>query len=324
LPPKATLAVHRGVAGSEVFLDGNRVGVVRPDGNFSMEGVDPGKHSVSVQHDRYKPLQSDQVFAAGKSIELDGTLQSAFGTLKIEMNPQVADLHLKIRRQNDNQERDVKETTLSLPEGIYTVFASAPRYQDTTATVRVTPDNTSVATLLMKVVPVVPAVIVAPPAAPSGFTLNDWFKTGEWTRDGQTLRRQGGNFVLVPLNLTAATIRFTGMVLRGRRLEWVAGYRDEKNYYLFQMDDTNFNRTEIADGKRSKTAKVAHQAHRDAYSTFTIEITPRGISHTISHDQSSLALETWEPANGFPPGKFGFNISGRDEIGLTEFRLTPK
>lgn len=323
LPAKATLAVHRGLAGSEVFLDGNRIGVVRPDGNFSMEGVDPGKHSVSIQHDRYKPLQSDQLFASGKSIDLDGSLQSLFGTLRIEMSPPVSDIRLRVRRQGENQDREVKETTLSLPEGTYTVFGSAPRYQDAAATVRITPDTTAVATLTMKAVPMAPAVIVTPPA-PASFLLSDWFKTGEWTRDGQTLRRQGGNFVLVPINLTAAAIRFTGMVLRGKRLEWVAGYRDEKNYYLFQIDDTNFNRTEVVDGKHSKTMKTPHQARHDAYNTLTIEITPRGISHGISHDQSSLSLETWEPAGGFPSGKFGFYIQGRDEIGLTDFRLTPK
>jgi len=326
LPAKATLAVHHGLTGSEVFLDGNRIGVVGADGEFSVGSLEPGKHSVSLRHERYKPVQADQLFVAGKSIELDGALQSLFGTLKIDLSPPVSDLHLRIKRQGDNQDREVKETTLSLAEGTYTVVASAPRYQDATATVHVSPDGTSVATLAMKAAPVAaaPKPAVAPPAAPVSFLLADWFKTGEWTREGQTLRRQGGNFVLVPLELTAATIRFTAMSLHGKRLEWIAGYRDAKNYYLFQMDDMNFNRTEVVDGKHSKTAKVPHQAHRDAYNTFTIDITPRGISHSISHDQQSLLLETWEPAAGFPAGKFGFLIEGKDEIGLTEFRLIQK
>ncbi len=329
VPAKARLAVHHGIAGAEVFLDNNRIGVVRPDGEFSVEGLDPGKHSVSIRHDRYKPFQADQVFPAGKSTDLDGALQSLFGTLRIETTPAVADLHLRIRRQNDNQDRDVKETTLSVQEGTYTVFASAPRYQDASVTVRVTPDGTAVATLAMKIVPVAPAVIVASPAPAAAFVLNDWFKTGEWTREGQTLRRQGGNFVLVPLELTAANIRFTAKSLKGKRLEWVAGYRDPKNYYLFQLDDMFFNRTEVADGKHGKTVKIPHQAQRDAFNTLTIDINPRGITHSISHEQQpslerSLQLETWEPAGGFPQGRFGFLIQGKDEIGLTDFRLTPK
>jgi hypothetical protein len=32
--------------------------------------------------------------------------------------------------------------------------------------------------------------------------------------------------------------------------------------------------------------------------------------------------DDWEPSVGMPPGKFGFHIPGRDEIGLTDFRLT--
>jgi hypothetical protein len=70
--------------------------------------------------------------------------------------------------------------------------------------------------------------------------------------------------------------------------------------------------------------KIPLQTPRDAFTTFSIEITPRGITHSVSRDQHDVELETWNPATGFPAGQFGFLVQGRDEIGLAEFRLTQK
>ena len=192
--PKATLAIHRGLPGAEILVDGKHVGLVRSDGEFSAAYIDPGKHSIQIRHDRYKTIQSDQLFANGKAIELDGTMQGLFGTLKIEVSPVLTDLHLRIRRQGEPQDRDIKETTLSLPEGTYIVLASAPKYQDAAVTVRITPDGTSVASLSLRALDL-PVAKVTPPPKPAlaSFLLNDWLKSG-WTRDGTSITHQGGGF----------------------------------------------------------------------------------------------------------------------------------
>jgi hypothetical protein len=316
--PKWCLIANVSISSSDTLT----VGVVNPDGNSTLASVEPGKHSVSLRHDRFKTVESSGTFVAGKSFELEGAIQSLVGTLKIETSPQVPDLHVRIRRQGESQDREVKDASVPLPEGTYTVTASAPKYQDAMTTVRVNADSTTVAVLGMKAIaaPASPKPVVVPsPPQVTAFLLNDWLKTGDWTRDGQMLRQQGGNFVLAPFNLTAASIRFSAKVLKGKRLEWVAGYRDPRNYYLFQLDDSN-----LADGKHSKTVKIPLQIPRDAFATFSIEITPRGITHAVSRDQRDGELETWQPATGFPAGQFGFSVQGRDEIGLADFRLTPK
>ena len=161
------------------------------------------------------------------------------------------------------------------------------------------------------------------PTTPS-FVLNDWLKTPGWTRDGSTLTHQGGDFVLAPGELTAANVQFTVILLRGKRIEWVAGFRDAKNYYLFQMDDTNFTRTEVADGRHLKTFKVPHGAKRDAYNSFSIDISAKGISHGILRDGKWVALDNWLPSSGTAAGQFGFHIPGRDQIALSDFHLVPK
>lgn len=321
LQAQSALAIHHGLAGSAVLLDGSRIGTIGSDGEFSNGTVEPGRHTIALRHDHYKTLQSDEIFLVGKTIDLDGSLQSSPGTLKIEFSPQVSDARIRLHRQGENQERDVKETTLNLAEGTYTVSVSAPHYQDASVTVHVSPDSTSVATLNMSAI----AMKAAPPIVPSGdWLLNDWLKVPGWAHDGQVLTRKGGDLVLIPKDLTSATIQFTVISLHGKRLEWVAGYRDPKNYYLFQIDDTNFNRTEIADGKHSKTVKVPYQTNRDAYSTLSIEITPRGITHSIVQDQQWHVLDKWEPEGGVQLGKFGFYVQGHDEIAVAAFRLTQK
>jgi serine/threonine-protein kinase len=324
---RGTLAVHHGIAGAEVRVDGARIGVVRTDGEFSAAYIEPGKHTVSIRHDRYKTLDSEQVFAAGKTIDLEGALHSTFGTLKIELSPPTADAHVRVRRQGETQDREVKENSLSLPEGTYTVSASAPHYQDVTLTARVTGDATITASLTLKPIEerssVKSAPVVTAPAQ-SVFLLNDWLKTPGWTSDGSALTHQGGDFVLVPGNITAANIQFSATLVHGKRLEWVVGFRDPKNYYLFQIDDTNFIRSEITDGKRSKTFKTPHGAKRDVYNTFGIDLSAKVIGHGISRDGKWIVLDNFQPPGGTAAGQFGFHIPGRDQIGLSEFRLTVK
>lgn len=320
LSAQSALAIHHGLPGSTVFLDGNRIGTIGSDGEFSSASVGLGRHTVSIRHEHYKPIQSDEIFLVGRTVDLDGSLQSSPGTLKIELTPQIADARIRLRRQGE-PERDVKEGTLNLAEGSYTVSVSAPHYQEASVTVHVTPDATAVASLKMNPI----AVKAAPPVvAANEWLLNDWLKVPGWTNDNQVLRRRGGDFVLVPRDLTAAVVQFTAILLHGKRLEWVAAYRDPKNYVLFQMDDMNFNRTEVVDGKHSKTVKILHHARRDDYNTFNIEITPHGIVHSIARDQQWFMLDRWEPDGGVPEGKFGFYIQGRDEIGLAAFKMTSK
>ena len=325
-PPKSTLAIHHGLAGAEVLVDGKHLGIVRADGEFSAAYIEVGKHAIQLRHDRYKPIQSDQVFVNGKTIDMDGTMQSLFGTLKIELNPQVADIHLRLRHPGE-ADRDIKETMLSLQEGTYTVLASAPKFQDAMVTVHVVPDGTAVAAISLRPVETAP-VAKGGPTSPTGqavapFLLNDWLKEG-WNREGAYITRQGGDFVLAPLPVTAGSIQFSVISIHGKRIEWVAGFRDIKNYYLFQVEDTSFNRIEIVEGKRSKTVKIPQEFKRDQYNTFAIEISPTGISHAVLRGTQWHTIDNWQSVGGLVPGKFGFHIPGRDQIALSDFRLTPK
>ncbi len=160
-----------------------------------------------------------------------------------------------------------------------------------------------------------PTIVTVPP-----FTLGDWLDLG-WVRDGDALVKQGGDFQLVPEDLSKATIEFTARALKGKRLEWVVAYRDKNNYDLFQMDDTNFTRTPMDNGNRGKTVKVPHGAKRDSYNILSIKITPQSIVHSILRDQQWKTLDDWQPAEGVTSGKFGFHVPRKDKIWLTDFKI---
>ncbi len=230
-----------------------------------------------------------------------------------------------MRRQGDAQDLDTHDLNLLVPEGQYTVSASAPRYQDGQATVRVLAGGTVTAPLtLRRIESTNPKTAPTPtPEAPRlMFTLEDWLKFG-WTRDGAAIKRTGGEFVLLPSELSRAVIQFNVQLLKGKRIEWVAGYRDDKNYILYQFEDTNFIRTQVVNGKHVNSVKVLHGAKRDDHNAFGLRMSPQAILAAIIKDQNWKTLDDWAPAGGVPAGKFGFHIPGKDQLALSDFRIMP-
>ncbi len=317
LPARASLSVRNSVPGTEVWLDGARLGAVRPDGSFSSD-VDPGKHVVLLKSEYYKPIQAERLFAVGKPVEVDGKLESAVGILKIEINPPGKGTRLRLRRQGA-PDREIAETALSLPEGAYTITASTPQYQDGSVAVQVTANRAVTASLVLKPVEKVPERFQERSRT---FTMADWEKTGGWTRDGSDLTRRGGDFVLAPAPFGPGTIMFTVQSRHGKRLEWVLNFRDTKNYCLFQLDDKNFTRSEVVNGKRIDGPKISHGASRKEFIGIGILVTARAIQHRILRAGQWLTLDTWDRPG--TQGSFGFHLPGKDEIALSDFRFTPE
>jgi len=154
------------------------------------------------------------------------------------------------------------------------------------------------------------------------FSLDDWLKTPGWNRNGQILERKGGEFVLASPVFSSARIVFSIYALKAKRLEWVAGYRDPQNYYLFEVDDKNFYRSEFMENKRSEPVKVPHGLDLKSYMGFALTISSRGIQSEVARDQRWQVIDNWDIPGGPGRGKFGFHIAGKDEIGLGDFKLT--
>ena len=322
-PAKATLLIHHAPPGSDVLVDGVRVGSTRADGEFQLAGVEPGRHTVALKHDRFKPLQTDQTFASGKSVEMQGALEAAsvIGTLRFDIGPPGLDLRVHVRREGDTQDQEVAGPVATLPEGTYTVTASAPQYQTNSLTVKVTAGNSTIAAMTLRHIDA-PKMPVKTAVSAPGFVLDDWIKAGGWNQQGSMITHRGGDYVVAPLEIAQGTIRFTAVLLKGKRVEWVAGYRDDRNHLFFQVDDKSFTRYAVINGNKSQQIKVPHGLDHKEAMNITVTLTPRTVSTSVQRGGQWVTVDNWEVLAPIR-GKFGFHIPSSDEIGLQDFRLTP-
>ncbi len=316
-PAKAMLAIRHAPAGAEVFVDGNRVGAAAGDGSFTTPDLEPGRHTISLRRDNFKPVESVQLLPPGKTLEFDGAMESTLGTLTVDVTP--ASARLRLRRDGETSDRPMSGSNITLPEGNYTITGSAPQFQEGSTAIHVPAGQRITASLILR-----PETVLkkAPPAPAVLFSLSDWLKKPGWNPNDRVIERKGGDFVLASPDLSTARITFSIVSTKGKRLEWVAGYRDSKNYYLFEADDKNLTRSEWNDGKRSEPVKVPLGVDIRTYISVGITISAKGIQHEIVRDGQWKVIDNWEISGGPARGKFGFHIPGKDEIALADFKVT--
>lgn len=114
-----------------------------------------------------------------------------------------------------------------------------------------------------------------------------------------------------------------GGFLRGGRVRWFVNYTNAQNYGLFELDEENFWAKTVVNGKTSDRKKVAHKQDKNLRVwNIQIDVSPTRVVHRIQGDKDWIDLDTWTDASrDFTQGKFGFLVSGNDEIGLSNFRL---
>jgi hypothetical protein len=231
-------------------------------------------------------------------------------------------MQVRLLREGETQERAVSETELSLPEGTYRVTGSAPQYQEAVATVHVAVGHGATAALAMKRVEKTPAAS----AKAHAFGMEDWAKAtpslSPWTHEGKLWVKHGGEFVVTPLNPAAGSYIFTAILMKGKRLEWVVNYQDDKNYDLFQMEDKYLVRTRFANGKKGDSARIPHSLKPKDYVSVMIAVTPGAVVHSFLVEQQWQAVDKWETPGGGLQGKFGFYVPGKDQLGVSDFRFS--
>ena len=99
------------------------------------------------------------------------------------------------------------------------------------------------------------------------------------------------------------------------------GYRDPKNYWLLELDNKNFIRTVVANGVHTEQVKTPHGLDRKEYTGIAIEITPGQIVHSVLRKGEWVPVDKFIFPEGTVRGHFGFDVPGKDEIGLKDFTL---
>jgi hypothetical protein len=180
--------------------------------------------------------------------------------------------------------------------------------------------NTVIASLPLRKIDAPKAAPKTVPSAPV-FGLEDWLKTGGWVQQTNMIVHRGGDYVVAPMDVSQGTLKFTAVLVKGKRVEWVLGFHDDKNYYYYQLDDKNLIRYQVTRGSKSPQVKTPHGLDRKAPMSVTMTITPQSISMSVLRGGQWVTLDTWDLLSSPLHGKFGFHIPGSDEIGLQDFRL---
>ena len=173
---------------------------------------------------------------------------------------------------------------------------------------------------------------VAPKPPPIRITSMEGFESQEgWMQqDNGVWRHKGGGFLTYKLPSNgvytfAVYLVKGGNLFRGGKVRWVTDYVDSKNYVLSELDDNNLTVKDYVNGKPSDHGKFKHNVEsKDKAWAIQIEISPERLIQKIQKDQQWVTLDTWTSAeHKFTDGKFGFNVQGNDEIGVSDFKFTP-
>ncbi len=324
LPTTAHLAVQGAVPGAQVFVDQNAVGTVQADGSLQVQTVAPGEHVVELRRDRARSQPVRKSFAAGQTVRLtpaEVAMRSSTGTLRFSVQP--AGAQVTVTRAGGGPSQTPGGSTVELDEGSYTVTVRAPGYTERSEQVQVTGGQT---------VPV--SISLAREQRKSSLAaigMEGW-GPGAWSAEKEWFVRRGGGFVAYKPS-GAGTYSFNimfsagGGLLRGKDLQWVADYRDERNYVLFRLDKSEFRRIQSVNGKRTEMVKKPHGLNIGDYlmAAVQMEVTQGAIVNRARKGEQWVVLDTWsQPGANFTQGRFAIRIEGRDEIRLSGFSFYPK
>jgi hypothetical protein len=328
VPQLAVLQLRGATPGAAVLLDDKPVGTVGDDGALTSSGVKPGDHTVELRRDRFTPKKIQRTFRAGQTLALTGAdvvLAAAMGSVQLTRMP--ADAAVSYRRGDEQQAHDLKENQLELAPGAYVFTARAPGYAERSERVQVVAGETHPVELALAKVAAPPP----PPPAPKTLTMADFEDPAAWSSQNGLWTHKGAGFIPYKM-MPGGTYTFTAQLLRGGnlfrggRIRWAVQYVDAKNYDLFELDKKYLYSKVIIDGKPFEREKREHGlSDKDKSYTIQVDAMPEHLVHRVKNGDNWMVIDTWADAGrDFTMGKFGFVVQGNDEIGLSDFKFTPK
>ena len=317
-PTTARLLVQGAAAGAQVALDQNVVGTVGADGSFEYGGVAPGEHSVELRNGKLRSKAARRNFAVGQEVRLaaaDVALRSTTGTLRVAVSPASAQVTVV---RGSGQPQPVIGGAIELDEGSYTVTGRAPGYAARTEHVQVTGGQTASLEL----------TLARERAAKVSHGMEGWENPKAWSTDGEWFVHKGGGFILYKPMPDAGSYVFNILVTRGKNIEWVVDYRNDRNYVLFQLDKENFRRILCVNGRKREAIRKPHGLDMKDYlmASVQIELTPDAVIHRVQKNGHWAVLDTWVvPDRKAAEGRFGVSVpGGKDEVRISGFGFYPK
>jgi hypothetical protein len=280
------------------------MGMVPPDGTFSLATITPGDHVIELRKDRFSPKRLQKHFVAGATVALvgaDAALEAGTGELRITFSP--ADAAVSLTKSGEAPIKVTSGAPLTLPPGTYTLTTRTADIVTRSSTLEIIAGQAKSLDL---------------PLGPSG--MSKWEDPNGWKPDKNGFTHKGGDFVLYGASPSSGIFAFSAMLEKGHRLQWVLNYADANNYILFQMDENNFYRTVIHNGQKSEEVKTPHKSDKKSLHSLQIHVTPTEIVHQAREGDAWVLLDKWNaPGTNLAAGKFGFYIPGNDQVAVATF-----
>ncbi len=308
LPQVASLRIEGALPDTEIVLDGNSLGTVPGDGDFT---VSPGEHTVELRKNGYKPRRIQKHFVAGEAVKLAQSevaldVDKVLGIVLLNIVPASNDV--TIRRDGESSSEKMSKPRWELSPGSYTVTARWSAHREVTKTVQVVAGGTQTVDLIL----------------PQG-GMEGWDNPSAWTPEGSWFVHRGSSPVLFGTTPTTGRFVFSAMSGKGSYLQWVIHYTDRDNYVLFEIDAKSFSRYRVVNGKRTRLQRVPRGMGEKGYCTLQIDVMPGSIVHQLYEGQKFTSLDAWnEPEANFANGKFGFLIPRNGTLRLSNFRFSPQ
>lgn len=315
----AALRLSGGLAGTQVLLGSSSIGAIQSDGSFANSAIPPGSHTIELRRDKYQPKRIQKRFNAGETVELtavDVAMERMPGAVRLRLSP--PNSTVTVRRADQREGRVVTDNPLTLPEGQWTITASAANHTERSSTLSIQPGETVTVDLSLA-----RAAVVEDKPKAGGMEL--WAQADTWVSEGQWLVKRGGDLVPYQVRPANGTFVFTATMLRGRRLMWVVNMTNPRNYVLMEMDRNEYKRKVVTDGRSKELEKKRHGLGDTNVYTISVDIRPNRLTQRIYKGGTWEELDTWEdPGMNLSQGTFGFNIPGNDRLGISNFAFTPR
>lgn len=317
LPRVATLKVTGATPNATVLVDKQPVGKVGPDGAFTSTITSLGEKVIEFQLAGYSSRTYNKAFRAGETVAVtDAVLAQAISTIRLVLNTPLGETRLSIKRDSDAQPRSITDPVINgLPPGTYTITARANGYNERSVTVNLPGGETrNVDIALTK------TAVVVQQQTPVGGGIGDL--EGNFIREGNAYVLKGSAVAPYKSAQTNGTFTFTVKPIRGKRVRWMVGAKDSKNYAYFEMEKNKLTRRDVQNGNNKKLDESKFNQQDE----FQVQVDVRNgsVVHKVSIGGNWTVVDNWVDASrNFGDGRFAFVVEGRDEIAISDFKFVP-
>ncbi len=297
----ATLEIDGSTPNAEVWVDGSHVGAVNGNGSFTHE-VSPGMHDVELRREGFETATlSRRAFTAGRQTHIssgDARLK-AFGSLAFQITP--AEAAIEYHREGDPVTHEAHNNgSVNVPAGRYVISLSAPKHESQDATVDIDSGKTARVALAL-----LPVKTGNTGSAGGGGGVGAFERPDAWEQQNGWWFHKGPSYAWLKATRGTFNIdvqRKGGGLFREGKVDFQAGYIDDRNRVTYQLDEHKLVRRAFSGGRKSEHTTPL-TVSSDVY---RLRIDVEASKVTLRDGQGNLLDEYEDPNEDFTAGKIGF------------------